>query len=398
MTRTLVVIIGSIRAHNSTFNSFKANVIDTLNADLCLCVGVDNSYDYDNPFHKLAKYHFYTQEPNDYATLFDDAFQIECSKHGHYDKFHNKIPTDFLTQAAPRTTNHYATYLGELSSFNAADIDTSNGNLIVTISDDAPDQHLRNQVFSVIKPHTNLTPYDGSTTFLKRIHWRQFIQIKDQWLGPIKDRYYKHPGTAGLLIYYRWALQQKLISEGLLEQYDRFVITRADYIYNMPLPSTTLMSPEYIWIPDGEQYHGFTDRFAMLSRDNVIAYTNILTNLVINSHSYFFTLSRWQRANRKRIGVNLEQTVFINLALQRELPSVRYFPYVMYTVREPGGQTTWSHGTLDHSSGLYIKYASEKNSADHHLKAFKQSGLSLDEYYRRTISRPRFERLCIPLF
>ena len=41
-----------------TFENFKKNVFDVLNADLCLCIGVKSNYDYYNPFYKLAKYKF----------------------------------------------------------------------------------------------------------------------------------------------------------------------------------------------------------------------------------------------------------------------------------------------------------------------------------------------------
>ena len=55
MCKTLVVILGETRASELTFDSFKQNVIDELEADLCLCIGVKSDYDYDNPFYQLAK-------------------------------------------------------------------------------------------------------------------------------------------------------------------------------------------------------------------------------------------------------------------------------------------------------------------------------------------------------
>ena len=46
MTKNLVIILGETRSHELTFNSFKKNVIDELNADLCVCIGVKDNYDY----------------------------------------------------------------------------------------------------------------------------------------------------------------------------------------------------------------------------------------------------------------------------------------------------------------------------------------------------------------
>jgi hypothetical protein len=65
MQKTLVIILSETRAHELTFSNFKKNVIDELNADLCLCIGVKSDYDYENPFYKLAKYRFLYDEEND---------------------------------------------------------------------------------------------------------------------------------------------------------------------------------------------------------------------------------------------------------------------------------------------------------------------------------------------
>ena len=49
MPKTLVIILSETRAHELTFDNFKKNVIDELNADLCLCIGIKPDYDYNNP-------------------------------------------------------------------------------------------------------------------------------------------------------------------------------------------------------------------------------------------------------------------------------------------------------------------------------------------------------------
>ena len=40
MVKTLVIILGQTREYEKTFNNFKKNVIDELNADLCLCMRI----------------------------------------------------------------------------------------------------------------------------------------------------------------------------------------------------------------------------------------------------------------------------------------------------------------------------------------------------------------------
>ena len=65
MSKTLVIVLSETRAFELTFDNFKKNVIDVLNADLCLCIGIKKDYNYDNPFYKLCKYNFFYDENED---------------------------------------------------------------------------------------------------------------------------------------------------------------------------------------------------------------------------------------------------------------------------------------------------------------------------------------------
>ena len=53
MSRTLVIILSETRAHELTFDNFKQNVLDVLNADLCVCIGIKDNYDYENRYYKF---------------------------------------------------------------------------------------------------------------------------------------------------------------------------------------------------------------------------------------------------------------------------------------------------------------------------------------------------------
>jgi hypothetical protein len=76
MSKTLAILLSETRAHELTFVNFKKNVIDELHADLCICIGVKQNYDYQNPFYQLAKYRFLYDEPEDYGDAFEYAYQI----------------------------------------------------------------------------------------------------------------------------------------------------------------------------------------------------------------------------------------------------------------------------------------------------------------------------------
>jgi hypothetical protein len=282
--KTLVIVLGETRAHELTFNSFKMNLIDVLNADLCLCIGVKKDYDYSNPFYKLAKYKFLYDEPEDYSSAFDYANEI-IMKNNNYKSSH--------------------------------------------------------------------------------LNWREFLKIKDQFLGGIKDSHNQHPGSGGILIFYRWFLLKNLIENNLIDKYDRFIITRSDFIYQLHHPDVIRMNGDYIWIPDGEDYGGYTDRHVVLSPKTIESYLNILTNMIMNSNDYYNKMIELNRNDW-----NLEKMVKFNLEYNKVNHLVRFMPYIMYSVRNINGSTSWSKGIYSNTHNYYIKYMTEYDSSTEHKNKY----------------------------
>ena len=273
MNKTLVCVLAETRAHKITWPSFKTSVLDSLRADLLLCISVPIDYDFTNPFWQFAKYRCTTPEFTDWGDAFDEVQKSELNSLGN----------------------------------------------------------------------------------AKPPNWRALLDIKDQWLGGVKGPG-QHPGSAGILIYFRWCLLNYIQSEGLLDRYDRFVITRSDFVWETPHPPISHLNPENIWIPDGEGYGGLTDRHAILSRENVVSYLNLINSVVKEPNALF---SEMQNKNQW----NLEQ--FIDYSITREglKDRVKFFPYVMYSVREWNGSTSWGKGIWSDDLGYYIKYATEFQSA-----------------------------------
>lgn len=296
--RTLVIILGETRAHELTYKNIKKNLIDTVDGDLAVCIGVNDKYDTSNPFYKNAKYKFTYQEPEDYGSAFDYAYEI------------------LLKENPP-----------------------------------APKDH---------------------------IHWREFLKIKDQFLGGIKDPENQHPGSAGILIFYRWFLLKNLIDQDLLDKYDFFIITRSDYIYKLPHPKMDILSKDAIYIPNGELYSGVTDRHVILPKKFVVAYLNILNNMVSQGAKYYEEMVVCQP-------LNLEQLIKLHLTQNNVFQFVKLFPYVMYTVRPVGGSTRWSSGVYSKEHGYFIKYPEEHHTAQIHQRAFKKGRCSLDDFYKQRI-------------
>ena len=186
-------------------------------------------------------------------------------------------------------------------------------------------------------------------------NWRKILQIKDQWLGGIKGKE-EHPGSAGILLYFRWFLKQQLEREQLVKKYDRFIITRSDFMHQAPHVLLTRLNPSYIWIPEGEFYGGYTDRHIVLSAEHVLEVLSIADDLVKNPDRLINEMqdvSCW----------NLER--FIKFSFKRRGISslVRYFPYTMFSVRAPNGATRWSKGKYSDELGFFIKYKGEYKRA-----------------------------------
>jgi len=286
--RGLVIILGETRAHELTYENIEKNLIKTLGADLALCIGVHENYDYDNPFYRNAKYKFTYPEP-----LTSADFDLACE--------------------------------------------------------------------SILNNHPALQ---------KPLFTQEFLKIKDQYLlGGV-------PGVAGLLIFYRWFLLKNLIDHDLLDKYDFFIITRSDYIYQLPHPRLELFSKDSIYIPDGEHYGGVTDRHVVLPRKFVVSYLNMLNEMVLKGTEYY-----------KKIGIpeNIEQFIKLHLIQQDVFKFVKFFPYVMYAVRPVGGRTSWSLGVYSEKHGYFIKYDSEYEESSQHKADFEKERSSIDKFYKRRI-------------
>jgi hypothetical protein len=205
--------------------------------------------------------------------------------------------------------------------------------------------------------------------------------VKDQFLGGVIDSYNQHLGSAGILIFFRWFLLKNLIDNNLLLEYDRFIITRSDFIYQLPHPKIEYMNKDYIWIPDSEHYGGYTDRHVVLSANNIEQYLNIFNNMVLKSNEYYNKMKNYDNT------WNLEKLIKFNLEQNNVLHLVKEFPYIMYSVRNTNGTTRWAQGNYSNKLGYYIKYHTEYDKSSYYKNKFEKSGLTIDEFYKNNISK-----------
>lgn len=374
MSKTLVVVLSETRASELTFENFKKNVIDELNADLCVCIGVKPNYDYNNSFYNLAKYKFTYDEPEDYGDAFEYAYNILSSNKPKYECLRN-INALCGKLNHPKQSTEKITYYG--NSEDVTNFEYFNDDEIIIHTKNFSDDLWKNQVYGIKNSDgDNLISQENIITYKKPLYWREFLKVKNQFLGGIKDNHYEHTGSAGILIFFRWFLLKNLIENDLINKYDRFIITRSDFIYQLPHPKVELMNENCIWIPDGEDYGGYSDRHTILSKKNIVQYLNILNCFVIESNRYFMKMRTYDEWN-------LEKVIKFHLEENNVSHLVRKLPYVMYSVRNINGTTRWSGGNYFTEFGYYIKYHTEYDKSCYYKNEFESSGLTIDEFYKK---------------
>ena len=276
--RVLVCILAQTRAHQLTWANFEKNVLGELNADLAVCIGVDQQYDYDNPYFKNARFRCIIPESADYAAEID---RISVSL-GH------------------------------------------------------------------------------------RTDWRGLLKLCEDYYSIFLGGVAGVAGAGAILLVYRWYLRNYIAEQQLDARYDRFIITRSDFIYAAPHPCLDAIERGSIWLPDGEDWGGLVDRHMVVNNDDVIKSLSTLSDLLRNPED-------WAAALAARIAPyrNIEGVLEIYFKREGLFSRVRRFPYIMYLVRGENDPTRWTEGEFDPELGLYVKYPTELELANQWKDRFR---------------------------
>lgn len=182
--------------------------------------------------------------------------------------------------------------------------------------------------------------------------WRALLRIGGIWLGGIQSPN-PQASRSAILPFCRWLLLNGLRQDGVLDRYDRFVITRADFVWRCPHPPLSILDRAAIWIPDGEDYDGLADRHVVVSRDDVVNCLNLIDAILLQPDRLYEEMKHNPHWNNEQVWMH-------HLRRQGLLGKVRRFPYVMYLARERGEDSpTWSRGRYDSAVGHFIKYETE---------------------------------------
>jgi hypothetical protein len=185
--------------------------------------------------------------------------------------------------------------------------------------------------------------------------WRSLLRIECPWQGGIRSPN-RQPGSSAILPFCRWLLLHGLQQDELLDRYDRFVITRSDFVWLCPHPPLSVLVSDAIWLPNGEDYGGLTDRHLVASRADVVNCLNVIEDVLLDPYKLYDEVKdRW---------VDNECLLMHHLFRKGLLQKVKRFPYIMYLARELDDESpTYSRGHYEPTVGHYVKYDSEFKTA-----------------------------------
>jgi len=196
-------------------------------------------------------------------------------------------------------------------------------------------------------------------TVLPRVH------PEAQLLGGVGN----FPNSNAIVFMFRYWARLVILKYGLHHRYDRFVVTRTDHYYECDLNLTQVESQarhrqlqrdnentvpggssaegseevddvstsKYLYVPEGEDYGGITDRFYFTDASNVVASLHILPPFLESNSTYY----KWYQ--RRKHQSNPER-VLNRRWKHSNLTAVR-FPRMMYVCAAPGD--TSHYGTYD---------------------------------------------------
>lgn len=179
-------------------------------------------------------------------------------------------------------------------------------------------------------------------------HWLKLAsQFKDDGImGGLKGL----PGSGAII----FALRDMLLDKKhILAKYERIILSRSDFYYVKPHPE---LPNEYIWIVEGEDYGGITDRHHI--------FPTSLMNDLLGTISYIDSETLLEDI-RARNHFNPEIFLLSMLRFHGCDQLIRRFERVQFTVATKHDTTRWRHGRMriPGEDDLLVKYPEEYYAA-----------------------------------
>jgi hypothetical protein len=157
-------------------------------------------------------------------------------------------------------------------------------------------------------------------------------------------------GSGAVIFMARWYVSKMIEKYGLKDRYDRFVLTRSDHFYKCAHDLRKL-DPAFIWVPEGQDYGGVTDRHMICNSGQIMKALDIYPNVIRHPTKYVDHI--WFDGNPEKLIARRwkEENLWDDL---------RRFDRVMFTCAEEGDKTRWQVRSKERTSeGVYLKYELE---------------------------------------
>jgi hypothetical protein len=133
----------------------------------------------------------------------------------------------------------------------------------------------------------------------------------------------------------RWFVYNKIVEFKLLKKYDRFVVTRSDHYY-LCEHNLTALDPSMVWVPEGEDYGGITDRHVVAPAEKILQVLDILPPLLRHPSEFLKFLGDMYNETKN---TNAEKLLLRRWHMQGIIGET--FPRMMFTCAVPGDETRW---------------------------------------------------------
>jgi hypothetical protein len=189
--------------------------------------------------------------------------------------------------------------------------------------------------------------------------WRALLcPVPGIMLGGVTGCGMDGQGSGGILLAFRWAVHRQLTTLGLWNEYDHFVLSRADHLYLCPhFPMSRVASA--LHIPEGEDYEGITDRHLVARSDAFRRALDLGTGFLCRAGYY--------RDLLKGMNTNINSEMMMMRFFQEQNLTVAREPRTMLAVRQAHDPTRWQPGSDSHKTspwGLRVKYTRELPAAE----------------------------------
>jgi len=369
MTKTLVIVLKEDTPSKFTFTNFKKNVTDELSADLCLCMEDTQECSNNDPYYNLAKFKFVFTKPKNLEEAFDYVHNVISKDKPKYEKYEN-INALRPMIAHPKQEENGIFYYPDVNedNINLNDYDVDE---IVIHTKDIPDDGWKGITYGIKKSHhNNLNPHNHVITYKKSLHWRDFLNVEESIFEGVRENYNCYPDlgpdSTGIVLFLRWFILKNLKDNDLINNYDRFIITKSNFMYELPHPKLEIMDERCIWIPDVDHYYGYPDRHVVLSKLNIEAYLNILNSLVLKSNEFFMKMISFNRWD-------LEQMINIHIQMNPIIKNINSFPHIMHSVK-------------NNNESMDVEFEDEYEISNKIRKEYEVTKLSIDEFYNHNLN------------